>query len=172
MVARLFGSQLANRWEDTKGIASQHDDVGRLLIGQAWNASVGDVLDRISAAGVLGDANVIVVGDAVERIVDDVFEDGTEADGGVDLGLLFRREVDALGVAATFDVEDTFVGPDVLVVADELTLGVGGESTGMRSGGQLMRALGCRQREADSRLASSRETEEEGNVILLCSVVG
>lgn len=135
MVARLFGSQLANGWEDTKGIASQHDDISRLLVGQAWNASVGDVFDRISAAGVLGDANVVVVGDAVERVVDDVLEDGTEADGGVDLGLLLRREVDALGVAAAFDVEDTFVGPDVLVVADELAVGVGGESTGMRSGG-------------------------------------
>lgn len=133
MVTGLFRGQLANRWQDTEGIASQHDDVGRLPLDHAWDAGVGDVFDRVGTASVLGDSDVVVVGDTVDRVIDDVFEDGTEADGGVDLGLLFRREIDALGVATTFDVEDTFVRPDVLVVADELTLGIGREGAEMRS---------------------------------------
>ena len=45
----------------------------------------------------------------------------------VDLGLVLFLEVDALGVAAALNVEDAVIGPAVLVVTDELALGVGGE---------------------------------------------
>lgn len=68
----------------------------------------------------------------------------------MDFGFFFGREVDAFGVAASFDVEDAGVGPDVFVVADEFTVRVGGE------GG----------------FASTRETEEERNVVFLDADVG
>jgi hypothetical protein len=69
-------------------------------IGNARNLGVGDELDGVGATSVLGDRDVVVVGDTVGGVVDNVLEDGTEADGAVDLGLLLSREVDALGVAA------------------------------------------------------------------------
>ena len=58
---------------------------------------------------------------------DDVLDDGTEADGAEDLGLLLGGEVRALGVAAALDVEHARLRPHVLVVADERAPRVGGE---------------------------------------------
>lgn len=68
----------------------------------------------------------------------------------MDFRFLFGGEVDAFGVAASFDVEDAGVGPDVFVVANEFTVRVSGE------GG----------------FASTGETEEERNVIFLDANVG
>ena len=85
-----------------------------------------DELDRVGDAGVLGLAAVVVVG--VRRVVEHgVLEHGAEADGVPDLRLALPGELDALGVAAALDVEDAVVGPAVLVVADEIPVGVGGE---------------------------------------------
>ena len=127
VVASLLRRELANRRENTESIASEHDDVGRLLGDVARNPGVGDVLDRVRASGVLRDTDVVVVGYAVNRVVNHILEDRAEADGSVDLGLLLRREVDALGVASTFDVENAIVGPNVLIVTNEFSMGVSGK---------------------------------------------
>lgn len=128
MVLSLFGGEAGYGGEDTESIASEHDDVGGLTVGDTWDLRVGDVLDRVGTTGVLGDGDVVVIGYTVGGVVDDVLEDRTEFDGTVDLGFLLGTEVDALGVASTLNVEDTGVGPDVLVVADQQSVGVGGES--------------------------------------------
>ena len=47
--------------------------------------------------------------------------------GGVDLRLGFLRQLDALGVAAAFEIEDAVLAPAVLVVADQRAVRVGGE---------------------------------------------
>lgn len=57
-------------------------------------------------------------------IMDDVFENSSIVKGIVDVGLGFFGEVDGFGVAATFDVEDSGVGPDVFVISDEFTIRV------------------------------------------------
>ena len=56
-------------------------------------------------------------------------------DGVVDVGLGLLVQVDDLGVAAALEVEDAVVVPAVLVVADEQTLGVGGQG-GLAGAGQ------------------------------------
>lgn len=145
MVAGLFRRKLAHRRKNTESVAGQHDDVLRLRIDRARDPGVGDVLDRVRTPCVLGDADIVVVWYPGVRVIDDVLEDGTEADSVEDFGLLLGREVDAFGVAATLDVEDASVGPDVLVVTDEETVGVCGEG----------------------RLAGAGKTEEEGDVALL-----
>lgn len=99
-------------------------------------------------AGVLGKGGVIVVNLTGGRVEDDVLEDGTELDGAENIGLLLGREANALGVTSTLDVEDTLVGPAVLIVTDKSTLGVG------REGG----------------LAGSRKTEEDSDVAVLALV--
>ena len=87
---------------------------------RAVGAGVGDGLERIGAAGVLGEAVVVEVGHAGHRVEDHVLEHGAEAGGGrVDLRLGLGREVDRLGVAAALEVEDAVVRPAVLVVADQ-----------------------------------------------------
>ena len=55
---------------------------------------------------------------------DHVLQDGSEADGLVDLRLEGRGEVDALGVTPPLDVEHPRVPPAVLVVADQPPRGV------------------------------------------------
>ena len=83
----------------------------------------------------------------MRRVVDDVFQHGSEPQGVEDLRLGFARQVDRLGVAAPFDVEDAVVAPAMLVVADELPLRVGRER----------RLAGAGQAEQDRRLARSRD---------------
>ena len=41
-----------------------------------------------------------------------------------DIRFVFGRQIDSLGVAAAFDVEDAFVTPAMLIVADEIAFGV------------------------------------------------
>ena len=149
VVARLRRRELAHGREHAERVAGEHDDVARLAVDGARDLRVRDELDRVRAARVLRDAHVVVVGHARRRVVHDVLEDAAELDRVEDLGLLLRGEVDALGVAAALDVEDARVGPDVLVVADERAVGVGGERG----------------------LAGPRQAEEERHVALLVADV-
>jgi hypothetical protein len=109
VVASLLRSELANRREDTESIAGQHNDIRGLTIGQARNLGVGNVLNRVRATSVFGNADIIVVGAAGDRVVDNVFENAAETDGVVDFWFLLGREIDAFSVATSFDVEDTSV---------------------------------------------------------------
>lgn len=55
-------------------------------------------------------------------VEDHVFEDSAKLDGLPDVGLLLFCQADALGVAATLDVEHALAAPAVLVVPDEGTV--------------------------------------------------
>ena len=55
----------------------------------------------------------------------DVLQHRAEPQRLEDIRLVFRRQVDRLGVAAPFDVEDAVVAPAMLVVADEVAFRVG-----------------------------------------------
>ena len=145
MVRGLFGGEAGDGGQDTESIATQHDNVGWLSVGDTWNLGVGNVLDGVGTSSVFGDADIVVIGDSVSRVVDDVFENRSKLDGTVNLWLLLSRQVDRLGVTTTLNVENTSVGPDVLVVTDKQTVGVGGKS----------------------RLSGTGETEEEGNVAVV-----
>lgn len=146
----LGGVELGDGGEDTSGVASEEDDVGGSVGGEARDLGVGDVLDGIGASGVLSEGGVVVVDLTGIGVEDDILEDGSVSDGTENIGLLLGGEANGLGVATTLDVEDTVVGPAVLVVTDERSVGVGGE------GG----------------LAGTRETEEEGDVAVLALVGG
>ncbi len=103
--------------------------------------------DRVGGAGVLGQAVVIEVDPAGVGVDGHVFQHGAEMAGGVpDQRLLVLAQVDRLGVAAAFEVEDAVVAPAVLVVADQRPLRVGGQ------GG----------------LAGAGEAEEQGRVAAHC----
>lgn len=145
MIAGLFRSETRDRRKDTKCIAGEHNDVARLAFDDTGDLCIRDVFNGVGAAGVFCDADVIVIGCTGSGIVDNIFEDGAVLDGIIDIRLLLSGEVDALGVAATLNVKDTGVGPDVLVITNEETVGVGRECG----------------------LTGPRETEEEGDVIVL-----
>ena len=99
-------------------------------------------MDRIGRTGVLGLRAIVEVRHA-GFIQHHVFQHGAEAlRRGEDLRLSFLRQLDGLGVAAAFEVEDAGLAPAVLVVTDESALRISGE-----------RGLaGARQAEEDSRV--------------------
>lgn len=129
VVARLLRSKLANGWQYTESITGQHNNVGGLTINHARNLSVGNKLDRIGTSCVLRNADVVVVGNSRNRVINDVLEDTAISDGVKDVGFLFSRKVDTLGIASTLDVENTSVRPNMLVVTDEETVRISGKSS-------------------------------------------
>lgn len=88
VVGSLLGCQPGNRWEDTESVATKHDDVGRLSVGDTRDLGVGDVFDGVGTSSVLGNADIVVVGYSVCGVVNDILEDGSELDGTEDLRLL------------------------------------------------------------------------------------
>ena len=94
------------------------------MIGHAGNLGVLDKLDGIGAASVLrdlggGEIDVTVV------FEHNVFQHRSVAQRLEDIGLGLRCQVDRLGVAAAFDVEDAGVAPAMFVVADEQPVRIG-----------------------------------------------
>ena len=150
MVARLLRGKLRDWGQHTVRVASEHNDVLWGALDVAGYPGIGNKLNRVCATRVLRDGDVIVVGLAVCYVEDDILEDGAEADGIVDLWLLLSGEVDALGVATTFDVEDASIRPYVLVVANKLSSWV----------------------RREGRLARTGETEEERDIAFLLIDVG
>ena len=124
MIHRLLRGQPGDRRQHAEGIGGQQNHVRRRW-PQVLFAGVGNELDRVGAAGILGLAVVGEVEHAGVGIHGDVFQDRAEhLRGCVDLRLALGRKVDHLGVAATFEVEDRLIRPPVLVIADKRAAGV------------------------------------------------
>lgn len=121
-----------------------------MLVRDAGNLGVLDVLNGVGATGVLGEGVIVVVNDTGGGVEDDVLQDGSEADSTEDVRLLLGGEANGLGVAATLDVEDALVAPAVLIVTDQSALGVSRERG----------------------LAGARQAEEDGDVSVLALVGG
>jgi hypothetical protein len=83
-------------------------------------------------------------------MVDDVLEDAAETNGAENFWFLLSREVNALGVTASFNVENTGVRPNMFIITDKETVGIGGER--------------C--------LSSPRKTEEKGDIAFLFAYIG
>ena len=107
------------------------------------------MIDGVGDPGVLGLGAIIEVDGAIGSN-GHVLQQRIAADGVVDIRLGFLGELDGLGVAAPFEVEHAVVVPAVLVVTDELALGIGGEGS----------------------LAGTGEAEEDGHVPILAHVGG
>ena len=171
VIHRVRRRQRTDRRQHAKRVAGEEDDVGRMA-GHAGDLGVADELNGIGAARVLRDAGVGEVHGAVV-LEHDVFQHRAEAQGLEDVRLVLRREVDGLGVAAAFDVEDAVVAPAMLVVADEVALRVGGERrlAGAAQAEQQRRAAGLlvRRRRAVHRqdAALRREVVGDGEHALL-----
>lgn len=108
VVHGLSSRQLANRREDTKGIAGQKDNVLRVP-GNTRDTGVGDVLDGIGTTRVLRHRAIGVIHSTAHMVNDDILEDTSETDGVKDFWFALAGEVNALCVAAAFNVEDAVV---------------------------------------------------------------
>ena len=123
---RLLRRQPRDRRQHPEGVRGEHDDGGR--VPRALRRQVvRDLLELVGGARVLR-LRVVVEVEHAALVHDDVLEHRPERlRRAVDLGLGLRGQPDHLRVAAAFHVEDAVVRPAVLVVADQMALGVGGE---------------------------------------------
>lgn len=144
VVASLLRREATDGRKNTECVTSQHNDVTWLTVDDARNLCVGNVLDGVSAASVLGDADIIVIGSPVARIVDDVLENATVLDSIENVGFLLGRKIDTLCITATFNVENAGVRPHMLVVTNQKSVRI----------------------RRKCRLSSSGKTEEEGDIII------
>ena len=88
VVLSLSTGQFAYWWEDTVGITGKHYDVAGMCVGNARDPCIRDVLDWIGATSVLGGGNVVIIWQSVQRIKDNILENGTKSDGVENFGLL------------------------------------------------------------------------------------
>ena len=143
MVHHLLLRELGDGRKHPKGVAGQEDHVAGVAVNLGRDECVGDVVQRVCTPRVLRQGDVVVVDLSAPLVEDHILQHAPEADGVVNLRLLLTRQVDALGIAAALDVEDTLGRPDVLIVSDELPCRVG----------------------AEGRLPSATEPEEEGDIL-------
>lgn len=134
VVHDLLVGELGDGGNDTSGITGEQNDVGGVGLSDTGQLGVGNVLDGVGASGVLGEGSVVVVDLSGNGVEDNVLQNRAKLDGVENIGLLLSRETQALGVAAALNVEDAGVGPAVLVVSDQKSVGVGRQSSLSGSG--------------------------------------
>jgi len=122
MVHGVCRRQGTDRRQHAKCVTSQENDVCRVA-GHARDLRASDKLYGIGTARVLRDARIREV---YRMILFEyhVFEYGTEAQGLENVGLRLGSKVDGFRIAAAFDVEDSLFTPAMLVVTDQVALGV------------------------------------------------
>src|SRR5262245_51597129 len=123
MIHGLLWREPGDRRQNAECIGSQENDVMRMP-ANAWCDSVVDEIKRIRGASVLCEVVGIEIQFAGCWVHHDVLKDCTEPDGVPDLRLVFTRQADTLGVAASLKIEDAAIAPAVFVVADQLALRV------------------------------------------------
>ena len=148
VVGRLFFAE-DRHWRQYAGQVAGQEDHSVWLATEVFLGALGNVLQRVGGAAVLGQADIGVVG-VLGLVDDDVFQHGAVLDGFPDNRLVLLGQVDALGIATAFDVEHHAFAPAVLVVTDQVTAFVGGQGS----------------------LAGARQTEEQGHVACFANVGG
>ena len=124
VILGLFGGKYRYRRQYAECVGRQEDYfLGRTGFGYGLY-NIVDVVNRVRNTSIFGNTAVVKVDFAI-GVNSDVLEQGIATNGVPDVGFLFLAQIDGFGVAAAFEVENTFVVPAVFVVADELTFGIG-----------------------------------------------
>ena len=126
MIHGLLGVKLGHGWHDTKGIASEEDNVLRVT-SDSWQLNVPDVLEGVADTSVWRQADVVIVDDALLAFffeVAGILDDRAKLDSVENIWLLRAGKSIGLGLAATLDVEHVLIRPDVLIITDKKTLRV------------------------------------------------
>ncbi|KAF5214868.1 hypothetical protein ECC02_012483 [Trypanosoma cruzi] len=144
---RLRARQSSHGRHHAKGVVRQENDVLRMASNGLAQRAL-DVAQRVSNARVLADRLIVEVDLPRSLVQHAVLRHSTEAHGVVDVLLRLRVQADCLGVAAALNVEHATVRPHVLVVADQVAVGV------------------CRQR----RLSGPAQSKEDRHIALLAHI--
>mmetsp|Transcript_2438 Transcript_2438/g.3256 ORF Transcript_2438/g.3256 Transcript_2438/m.3256 type:complete len:227 (-) Transcript_2438:744-1424(-) len=125
LVHRLGLRKLADGREASKGVVRQKDDI-LWVTPDGGKLYIVDVVQRVGAARVFCDTHIVVLHHPAV-IQHNILHNTAEPNRVEDVGLIVLGEPNRLGVAPPFDVKDPVIGPHVLVVPDELTMGIGRE---------------------------------------------
>lgn len=143
VVHQLLSSELGNGRENSKGVTGQENDVRRVT-ADGRNHAVGlggeskstykqgyDIFKGVGDASVHCQTDVFKINDAGDNIKFDILEYRSipkdkerrrkvfvAPDGVDDFWFVFFTKIDGLRVAASLNVEDPIVGPNMLIVAD------------------------------------------------------
>ena len=124
MVHRLARIKLGDRRHDAERVRRQHHDVLGVSGASGWRR-IRDEVQGVRDARILGPRGVVEIGNARQRIEDDVLHDRAEALAcRIDFGLGFARQLDRLGIAAALEIEDAVAAPTVLVIAEQDAIGI------------------------------------------------
>lgn len=104
------------------------------MAGTAWNLSIGDIIQRISHAGIFRDGIITEIRRSRLRVDDNIFHDGAKTDRAIDFRLTVFGQVNALGIAAAFNVEDAVIPPAMFIITDKSTMGICGKGRLPRTG--------------------------------------
>ena len=148
LILGLVGIKPRNGRQHAESVGGEENHLARMAALRHRLHDIVDVVNRVGDTGVFGLGSVVVVDFARLGVEHHVFQKRIALDGAENIGFVFFGEVDALGVAAAFEIEHAFVVPAVFVITDKLTFGVG------RKGG----------------LARSRKPEENGRVAVFAHV--
>src|SRR5690606_22429661 len=139
-ISGSFTAQDRYRRQYAGEVAGHVDDM-RWLTGGIRDDARLNMLQRVGATRVVGKGIVGVSRRPGCRGGCHGFNDGTKADGIPDDRFVLLAHVDALGVAATFNVEYGAWAPAVLIVTNQVTVRIGGES-GLACAGQAKEQAG------------------------------
>src|SRR5258708_10485898 len=119
----LFRIESCNRGKSRKGICREKEDVLRVPSDTGKHRIVYE-LQWISSTRVFRDRIIVIVGGFAFFVENHVFKDRTRPNCIPDLWLALLGEVNALRVAAPFEIENPRVAPTVLVISDQVAIGV------------------------------------------------
>jgi hypothetical protein len=108
--------EFGDRWKDTTGIASKQDDVGWVILRDARNLGVVNILNGVgtirgisqevtrlldldSPSGVLSEGGVVIVDETGLGVENHILQNGAKLDGVVNIRFLLTGETNALCVA-------------------------------------------------------------------------
>src|SRR5262245_42434918 len=89
--------------------------------------AVLDEIHRIRGPRIFGNAVIVVIRHVSNWVENNVLQHTPEADRIPNLGFVLLRQLDALGVTSTFEVEYSVPAPAMLVITNEPTRGIGRE---------------------------------------------
>lgn len=110
----------------------------------AWN-----MFQRIANSCVFSNRYIIKINSSwLVRVIFDILNNSTKLDSIPNFGFFLSAEIDGFSIASSFNVEDTLVSPDVLIITNQSSLRISTESS----------------------LTSTRQAEQESGVSTLAFI--
>ena len=119
VVHSLRRTEFADRWQYTKSITSKENYI-LWMPTYTRNFCVQNKVDRIRGTCIFSVRGSIVIDNVGFFVIIHIFQHSTKTDCFENIRLFFFRKIDALCVAAAFNIENSIVGPAVFIIPNKL----------------------------------------------------